>query len=252
MDYSEYYDFDHDLTIDLDFYLGLARRSGSPVLELACGTGRVTLSLAKAGHEVFGIDISENMLEVCRTKLRTEGIEDRVHLTQTDMSQFDLPYKDFKLTLIALRSFMLLLSPQEQLSCLESVHKHMDFGGILTLNTIAPDLERLSQEPTPFALQKEFDLPNGNRVLRKSRLVEHNFIRQVRHFEFKFEEYDLTGKLVRERTIPLYTRYTFRYELQYLLERAGFEVLDVFRDYDRNPYDGKGEMIVVARKNQKQ
>lgn len=247
-DYSEYYDFDHDVTIDLDFYLGLARQSGSPILELASGTGRVTLPLAKAGFEVYGLDISENMLEVCRTKVRTEGMENIVHLIQADMSQFDLPHKNFKLVLIALRSFMLLLSPQEQRSCLNSVYKHMQPGGIFTLNSIAPDLERLSQEPAPFALQKEFDLLNGNHVLRKSRLVEHDFIRQVRQFEFKFEEYDQSGMLVRERIVPLYTRYTFRYEMQYLVERAGFEVLQVFRDYDRNHYDGTGEMIVVAQK----
>jgi hypothetical protein len=124
----------------------------------------------------------------------------------------------------------------------------MQPGGILALNTIAPDIERLSQKPTLFALQKEFDLPGGNHVLRKSRLIEHDFVRQVRQFEFKFEEYDQNGKLVRERIVPLYTRYTFRYEMQYLLERAGFKVKNVFRDYDRNPYDGSGEMIVVARK----
>lgn len=248
-DYSEYYDFDHDVTIDLDFYLGLARQSGSPILELASGTGRVTLPLAKAGFEVYGFDLSEKMLDVCRNKVRTEKLENKIHLFQADMAKFDLPRKDFNLAIIALRSFMLLLSPPDQLSCLESAYKHMKPGGILTLNTIAPDLERLSQEPTPFALQKEFDLPNGNHVLRKSRLVEHNFLQQVRHFEFRFEEYELAGMLVRERTISLYTRYTFRYELQYLLERAGFRVVDVFRDYDRNPYDGKGDMIVLAYKN---
>ena len=188
------------------------------------------------------------MLEVCRFKVHTDGLEGKVHLIQADMSQFDLPYKNFNLVIIALRSFMLLLSPREQLSCLQSIHKYMQAGGIFMLNTIAPDFERLSQEPAPFALQKEFDLPDGNHVLRKSRLVEHDFVRQVRQFEFKFEEYDQTGKLVRERILPLYTRYTFRYELQYLLERTGFEALDVFRDYDRNRYNGRGEMIVVARK----
>ena len=247
-DYSEYYDFDHDVIIDLDFYLRLARQSGSPILELASGTGRVTLPLAKAGFEIYGFDISEKMLDLCRTKVRNEGLESKVHLFQADMSKFDLPRKGFNLALIALRSFMLLLSFQEQLSCLNSVYKHMNPGGVLTLNTIAPDLVKLTQKPAPFALQKEFDLLNGNHVLRKSRLVNHDFIRQVRQFEFKFEEYDQARMLVHERIVPLYTRYTFRYELQYLLERAVFELTNMFRDYERNPYDGTGEMIVVAHK----
>ena len=54
--------------------------------------------------------------------------------------------------------------------------------------------------------------------------------------------------MVRERTLPLTTRYTFRYELQLLLERVGFERIDVYRDYDQNSYDGSGEIIAVARR----
>ena len=53
---------------------------------------------------------------------------------------------------------------------------------------------------------------------------------------------------MRERTLPLTTRYTFRYEMQLLLERAGYELVDVFRDYDRRPFDGSGEIISVARR----
>ena len=52
---------------------------------------------------------------------------------------------------------------------------------------------------------------------------------------------------MRERTLPLDMRYTFRYELQLLLEKTGFEVLEVYRDYDKNPFDGSGEIIMVAR-----
>lgn len=248
VDYSEYYDLDHDITIDLDFYLEFAQQLGSPILELACGTGRVTLPLGEAGFEVYGSDISDNMLAVCCRKLQAAGLEDQIHLFQADMTKFELSNKDFNLAFIALRSFMHLLEPQEQISCLETVRKHLRPGGTFILSTIAPDPEKLSQKPEPLALQREFDLPNGNHVLRKVRLVEHDLVRQVRQFEFRFEEYDKAGELVQERTIPLYTRYTFRYEMQHLLERAVFEVLELFRDYERNPYDGTGEMIVVARK----
>jgi len=248
VDYSEYYDLDHDITLDLDFYRQFAQQSDSPILELACGTGRVALPLAEEGFEVYGVDISDNMLEVCRKKASVQGLDGKTYLYQADMTQFDLPKKDFKLAFIALRSFMHLLRPQDQYSCLECVNSHLQSRGTFIVSVIAPDPEKLSRKPGPFELQREFDLPDGNHVLRKGRLVEHDLARQVRQFEFRFEEYDRAGALVQERTVPLYTRYTFRYELQYLLERAGFEVLEVFRDYERVPYDGTGEMIVVARK----
>ena len=53
---------------------------------------------------------------------------------------------------------------------------------------------------------------------------------------------------MRERTLPLNTRYPLRHELQLLLEKAGFECLDLYRDYEKNPFDGTSEIIAVARR----
>src|ERR1700694_4871385 len=80
---------------DVAFYREAAREFGDPVLELGCGTGRVTLALAQAGMRVAGLDLSERMLEHAvkkRAALFTEERE-RVHLVQGDMAQFDLGEK---------------------------------------------------------------------------------------------------------------------------------------------------------------
>ncbi len=86
--------------------------------------------------------------------------------------------------------------------------------------------------------------------MRSDRFVRNDLVAQVQHYEMRFEEYDADGMLVRERTLPMSTRYTFRYELQLLLERVGYEMVDVYRDYDKNLYDGTGEIIAVARRPQ--
>ncbi len=69
VDFAEYYDFDHAITQDVGFYLDFAHRCRSPILELACGTGRLVIPLAEAGFEVYGVDVSENMLAICRRKV---------------------------------------------------------------------------------------------------------------------------------------------------------------------------------------
>jgi SAM-dependent methyltransferase len=248
VDFAEYYDFDHDLTLDVNFYLDFARQCGSPILELACGTGRLLLPLAEAGFEIHGVDLSQNMLALCRQKVNAKHLNERVCLTLADMARFDLPRKDFTLVYVALRSFMHLLTQADQLACLQQAHKHLRPGGYFIVNMIAPDLERLAQQPDEvFIVQREFSLPNGHRVIRKQRLVAHDVVNQTRHFEFRFEEFD-AGTLVRERVVPLHTRYTFLYELRLLLKRVGFTVLDVFRDYEKHAYDGTGEIIAVARR----
>ncbi|MFN2278891.1 MAG: class I SAM-dependent DNA methyltransferase [Candidatus Promineifilaceae bacterium] len=249
VDFAEYYDLDHALTFDLDFYLDYARQTGSPILDLACGTGRVLIPLAEAGYELHGVDISANMLAVCRGAVQAQSLAHRVILTEADMAAFDLPRKEFAMALVALRSFMHLLTCERQQSCLRSLHEHLRPGGMLVINIIAPDPRRLALEPgESFAVAREFDLPNGNHVLRKQRLAEHDRRSQVRRFEFLFEEFDADGRLVTSRIVPLQTRYIFYDEMIDLLESTGFQIIDVFRDYDKNAYDGTGEMIVVAQR----
>lgn len=249
VDYAEYYDFDHAITLDVEFYLDLARQCGSPILELACGTGRLLVPLLQAGFEVYGLDLSENMLSICRRKIAQRQLADHARLFLADMAGFNLPRKDFAFAFVALRSFMHLLTRADQLACLRSVYQHLRPGGYFALAIIAPDLERLAQRPSEtFAVRQEFDLPNGYHVVRKDRLVKHDVVQQIRQFEFKFEEFDTAGTLVRERLVPLYTRYTFRDELQLLLERAGLEMVEVYRDYEKQLYDGTGELIALARR----
>ena len=73
VDYAEYYDFDHDTKFDLEFYLEYARQCGGPILELACGTGRLAIPIAEAGFEIFGLDLSANMSPFAaqRSKVKT-------------------------------------------------------------------------------------------------------------------------------------------------------------------------------------
>jgi len=249
VDFAEYYDYDHDLSFDIPFYVDYAQQCQSPILELACGTGRLVIPLAKAGFDVYGVDLSDNMLEVCRKAIHQQPFEQHVHLFLADMAHFDLPRKDFRLAFIALRSFMHLLSEEDQLACVQRAYEHLRPQGHFIITVIAPNQEKLALRPSDeFTVQREFDLPNGHHVQRKERLVAHDRVNQVRHFEFKFEEFDTAGQLVRERVVPLRTRYLFRDELQLLLETVGFQSVDVYRDYDKTPYDGTGEMIVVARR----
>lgn len=249
VDYAEYYDYDHVGTFDIPFYIEYARRCDSPILELACGTGRVLIPLAEAGFEVYGVDFSESMLAVCRRKVEEKHLADRIHLTLSDMASFDLPRKDFTLTIIPARSFMHLFTQEDQISCLQQVYQHLRPGGIFIIDIYAPSYQKLAQKPDgQFVVRGEFDLPNGHHVIRKDRFVRNDIVMQIQHTELRFEEYDTNGELVRKRTLPMDTRYTFPYELQLLLERVGFKLVELFRDYDKNPYDGTGEIITVARR----
>ena len=91
-------------------------------------------------------------------------------------------------------------------------------------------------------------LPAQGGFARGHDLIDAGCARQVRRFEFKFEEFDGAGRLVRERVVPLAMRYVFYDELLRLLAEAGLAVEAVYRDYERHAYDGTGEMIAVCRR----
>jgi len=151
---------------DVAFYRDATRDFGDPVLELGCGTGRVSMALAQAGKRVTGLDLSERMLERAvkkRAALFTEERE-RVHLVQADMAQFDLGEK-FRLIIIPFRPLQHLLEVRLQMDCLDCVRKHLAPGGRLILDVFQTDAERM-HDPVHMreVLVTEYNTADGRRV----------------------------------------------------------------------------------------
>src|SRR5579863_1653723 len=111
--FARFYDLDTaEITEDLAFWLNLARRTGGPILEVAAGTGRVLLPLARAGFSIVGVDLSGPMLEVARAKVARARLSAPVELIQADALDLDLGRR-FKLALVALNSFGHFAEPGE-------------------------------------------------------------------------------------------------------------------------------------------
>jgi SAM-dependent methyltransferase len=241
---------------DVAFYRDAAHEFGDPVLELGCGTGRITLALAEAGHPVTGLDISERMLERCKEKRATLPTEahERVHLVQGNMVRFDLGEK-FRLIIIPFRPMQHLLEVEDQVSCLESVRKHLSADGRRTgerrgrliLDVFQTDAERM-HDPAyqQEGLVAEYSMPDGRRVRIMERVTAFRRAEQRNDVEMIFYVTDARGK--EERLVFAWTlRYFFRYEVEHLLARCGFRVRAVYGDFDRSPLgDGSPEMIFVA------
>jgi SAM-dependent methyltransferase len=244
---------------DVAFYRDAAREFGDPVLELGCGTGRIALALAEAGHPVTGLDISERMLERCkqkRARLPTEARE-RVHLVEGNMVRFDLGEK-FRLIIIPFRPMQHLLEIGEQVSCLESARRHLrvedrrfpERSGRLILDVFQTDAERMHDEVyQEEGLVAEYSMPDGRRVRIMERVTAFHRAEQRNDVEMIFYVTDARGK--EERLVFAWTlRYFFRYEVEHLLARCGFRVTAVYGDFDRSPLgDGSREMIFVAEAN---
>jgi SAM-dependent methyltransferase len=233
-------------TDDLPFYEALARRSDGPILELGCGTGRVALHLARAGHDVWGIDTSEDVLAFARCRAADRG--DRLQLQRADMRDFHIGEK-FGLIFAGFGAFHHLLTPADQLACLRCVEAHLAPAGLFVCD-LRPllDVDWDTGESGPLLHDWTRELPGRGITVTKLRSVIADRWRQVHH-ETHF--YDLIGSdgTLRRVTAAVDLRFTTRYEMEGLLREAGLEVDQIYGDYDLGPYNGESEyMITVARR----
>jgi len=235
---------------DAGFWQAMAAAAGGgPILELGCGTGRVLLPLARAGYEITGLDLSAEMLERCRAKLQAEPpkVGDRVRLLQVDMTSFDLGR--FAAIICPFAGFQQLRTVEQQLACLERCHAHLLPHGRLVLDLPNPDpapAEYARDAPGDGAATAELvEWTEGRRIRWWMTVIGYDRLQQVNECELTYEIIAADGA-ERRLTETILLRYTFRYELEHLLVRAGFRVVALFGDYDRSSFADESPAMIVA------
>ncbi|HMK91498.1 MAG TPA: class I SAM-dependent methyltransferase [Thermoleophilia bacterium] len=250
---AELYDVVYADRDDLGFWQALAAGAGEgQLLELACGTGRILVPLARAGHEITGLDLSAHMLDRCRVKLAAEAdeVRERVRLVQADLTSFDLGRR-FALVTSPFRGFQHLRTVEQQLACLGRCHAHLRPGGKLVLDLFNPDPALLyahdDGEPRDGEDTAEtVAWTEGRSVRWWGTVVDYRRSLQTNECEMTYE-IGAPGAAAYRLTEQFPMRYLFRYELEHLLSRAGFRVVALYGDYDRSPFaDDSPELIAVA------
>lgn len=240
------------LKFGLDFYLNYALSAGGKVLELGCGTGRVLIPIAAAGCQIVGLDLSEYMLAICREKLQRQPREaqERVRLVQGSMTDFDIG-ETFHLAIIPFRAFQHIVPADDQLACLRCVNRHLVKGGRLVFDVFQVDPQRMMHNPVytrEHEVFPETGLPDGRKLRRTVQTVAFHRTEQFNDMEFVYYVTHPDGRTERlAQAFPF--RYFFRYEVEHLLGRCGFKVVELFGDFDRSPLrDDSPQMIFVAEK----
>lgn len=252
---AAFYDFySRGLEGDVPFYVEEAQASGSPVLELGCGTGRITFPIAEAGLSITGLDRSPAMLEVARHKLAAldPDIQGRVELVLGDMRDFSFEQR-FKLILIPYRAFLYMYTVEDQRQALACIRQHLAEDGRLIFNIFDPRLDLIASRVGVLGaspkIEQEFIHPITGRKVIVWGTWMYDLERQMVDGYFTFEELDEQGSVVSKRYVPLRLRYIYRYEMQHLLELCGYKVEALYGNFDRSSFHYGGEQIWVARQS---
>jgi SAM-dependent methyltransferase len=242
--FARFYDLIyHSLRDDADayFFQDQACSAKGKVLEIGVGTGRHFINALEKGADIYGIDVSESMLNQLYDKLNRN---EHYRVSQQNMIDFSFDFK-FDLIMAPFRVIMHIPDKADQLTALNNIYDHLGKGGRFIFDTFIPDLRQLTdglKNVTDF----EGEYEPGKKVRR---IVSTNpdLLNQLIHVTFRME-WEENGKVEHDEwTTPM--RYFFRYELEHLVERSKFRKYKMLGDYKgRELNEDSKEFIVVCQK----
>jgi SAM-dependent methyltransferase len=238
---ADLYDLEYAHDYDLPFWLALAEREGGPVIEWGAGTGRITIPMAEAGHDITGVEVSEEMVERGRTKSK------RVEWVRDDMRSARLGRR-YGLAVCAFNSFLCLLSIDDALAFVRNAKEHLKPGGLLGIEVSAFSPEELVDPPGGPELRHDFtrELPQGR--LDRFSVSRYDAASQLLKMRLFYELYGASRELESRQAHELTITVVSRRELELMLRLAGFEVEAVYGGFEGEPFAaGSEHLILLAR-----
>ncbi len=219
------------------FYVELAQSVGGPVLEIACGSGIVTLPVAERGLAVTGVDLAEPMLAHARSKAAGRGLS--VEWVRADARDFDLGQR-FSFVYITGNAFQAWLTRPDQDSFLRTVRRHLAPDGTFAFETRNPAGHDLT---TRLEEEHWFDYTSvEGRAVSVSGTQAYDASAQVLHWT-TFRRTSVAGS-VRTRTTRIACRFTEAAALDALLSGQGFMVRERFGGWSREPFEPASPSII--------
>jgi SAM-dependent methyltransferase len=212
---------------DVEFYVGEARRSGGPVVELGVGTGRIAIPTAAAGIRVVGVDSSRGMLEVCAEQAALAGVTELLDLRVGDLSAPPVAER-VPLVTCPFRSYLHLRDDAERLTALGAAHELLVPGGRLIFDVFAPGADDIAQT-------------HGRWLEREHGIFERaDWDERARTLTLSVRDENTASTMTLSWISPA--------EWRWLLGSAGFEVEACYGWFDRSPYRGGEDTVWIARR----
>lgn len=212
---------------DIAFYVDEARRHGGPVVELAVGSGRIAVPIARAGINVIGVDLSPGMIAVASALGEEHGVSGLLDLRIGDLREPPVD-ETVPLVICPFRSLLHMPDEDEKLRALRAAHDLLQPGGHLVFDVFAPSSEDIA-ETNGLWLEREeeiFERADWDEATRTLRL-------SVR-----------SG----ESAASMDLHWLSAIEWRRLIDQAGFDVAELYGWFDRRPFNGDEDMIWVCRR----
>ncbi len=206
---------------DIQFYRDLVLRCKGKVLELACGTGRLLVPFREEGAEIEGLDISKDMLAICRNKLLEKNLT--AELYEQDFVDFSLE-KQYELIFLSGGTFQLIYDIKKVQKSLKTILRHLEPGGQFVLDIWNPLLDRSSPDAGEWHLIRRTELSPDKALLCYEK-AEFDRSAKIKRGRYRYEFYK-GNRLVERIEDGLDIRWYDINEFKQLLLKTGFEKAD--------------------------
>lgn len=245
-DYAPFYDWENARTLgrrDVPFWRNLALHLGGTVLELGCGTGRISIPLGRAGVPLVGIDRSVPMLARARQRVKRSRL-DNVRLVRGDIRTLPFTATGFAMVMAPYGMLQSLLRERDLSATLASVHDVLRPGGTFGIELVA-DLPSWEEYRKRISL-KGWRGRRGGAHVTLVETVRQDRARHLTIFDQEFTE--RRGSVRRSHRFALTFRTLSVPQMARRLEKAGFEVSALLGDYRGGPWDPRAEVWMILAK----
>lgn len=250
--YAPFYDWENARTLgrrDVPFWQNIAKQTRGRVLELGCGTGRISLPIARAGVSIVGIDRSAPMLDRAAKRLAAQRKREggrkkkRLHLVRGDIRFLPFEPRSFRTVLAPYGVLQSLVRERDLAATLEAVANVIEPGGLFGVDLV-PDVPNWSEYANRVQLKGK---AAGGAHLTLVESVRQDRKKHLTIFEQTYVE--RRGRQVREHTFELTFRTLPIPQFTKRLEKAGFAIEAVLGDYRGGPWDERADVwIMLARR----
>jgi len=243
---AKFYDLIYDQVrshVDHDFYLQRIMETRGPVLEVGSGTGRLLKDALARKADIYGIDISESMLKILKSKI---PVEEHYRISCQSITDFVFE-KKFKMILAPFRVFMHLTEIPEQTAALNHIAQYLENDGLFIFDVFVPNIRFLNEGTVQFS---DFDgeYEPGKRMKRFIQ-SDYDVLNQRINLEMKFRWEENDQWL--EDTWRSQMRFFWRYELELLIAASGLSLVTIYGDFQKGALDYSSQdfIVVCKRKN---
>jgi ubiquinone/menaquinone biosynthesis C-methylase UbiE len=248
-DYAPFYDWENAQTVarrDVKFWQRLAAAQDGPVLELGCGTGRISLPVVRGGARLVGIDRSAPMLARAGERLRRARLSNRALLVRGDIRA--LPFRRrhaFGLVMAPYGILQSLLRDRDLTATLQEVRRVLEPGGTFGIELVA-DLPAWEEYQKRLSL-KGWRARRGGAHVTLVETVRQDRVRGLTIFDQEFIE--RRGSTRRVHRFALTFRTLSVPQMVRRLEKSGFEITALLGDYRGRAWDPRADVWVILAKN---